>query len=77
MTSKEIEDTVKGLLAIVWGLEHNGFGRGKDLSEDEAKNMKSQVEELHAKQKIDDWNKVNRGRVINYCKEILNDLENY
>ncbi|MFB2970763.1 GTPase [Aerosakkonema sp. BLCC-F183] len=77
ITSAQIEDSVKNLLAIVWGLEHNGFGRGKNLSEDEAKDMKSQIEELHAKQKIDDWTKVNRGIVINYCKNILNDLENY
>ena len=77
MTSSQIEDIVKDLLAIVWGLEHNGFGRGKNLSEDEAKDMKSQIEELHAKQKIDDWTKVNRGRVISYCKNILNELENY
>lgn len=77
LTSEQIEDCVKELLAIVWGLEHNGFGRGKNLSEQEAKDMKSQIEELHAKQKIDDWTKVNRGRLINYCKNILNELENY
>ncbi|MEP0854829.1 GTPase domain-containing protein [Trichocoleus sp. DQ-U1] len=77
MTSAQIEDVVKDLLAIVWGLEHNGFGRGKNLSEDEAKAMKSQIKELHAQQKIDDWTKVNRGRVINYCKDNLKELENY
>ncbi len=77
MTPAQIEDNVKKLLAIVWGLEHNGFGRGKDLSEEEAKNMKSQIEELSAKQKIDDWTKVNRRIIIKYCQDILTELENY
>lgn len=84
MTSSQIEDVVKHLLAIVWGLEHNCFGRDKNLSEDEARAMKSQIEELDAKlqeldakHKIDDWTKVSPVRVINYCKDILNELENY
>ena len=77
MTSSQIEDVVTMLLAIVWGLEHNCFGRNKNLSEDKARDMKSQIEELHAKHKIDDWTKVNPVRVINYCKDILNELENY
>jgi len=77
MTSSQIEDVVKDLLAIVWGLEHNGFGRGKNLSKDEAEDMKSQIEELHDQQKIDDWTRINRGRVINYCQNILDELENY
>jgi len=47
------------------------------LSKDEAEDMKSQIEELHDQQKIDDWTRINRGRVINYCQNILDELENY
>jgi roadblock/LC7 domain-containing protein len=74
--SKTIEDIIKECLAIAWGLEHNGFGRGKSLSTDEAKEMKSQIGALFAKQKIDDWTKVNQGKVMNYCKNTLQELEN-
>ena len=70
-------DSVKGLLAIVWGLEHNGFGRGKNLSEQEANDMKSQIEELHSKQKISDWTKINLVRVIKYCNDIMEQLDNF
>jgi len=77
MTSEQIEERVKELLAIVWGLEHNGFGRGKNLSEQEANDMKSQIEELHTKQKIGNWTKISLVRVIEYCNDIMEQLDNY
>jgi GTPase Era involved in 16S rRNA processing len=75
LKSEKIEDIVKELLAIVWGLEHNCFGRCKSLSTDETKEIKSQIEALFAKQNIDDWRKVNQVNVINFCKNILDELE--
>lgn len=77
LESKSIENMIKVCLATAWGLEHNGFGRGKSLSTDETKEMESQISKLFTKQKIDDWTKVNQVNVINFCKNILDELEQY
>jgi signal recognition particle receptor subunit beta len=81
LKSEKIEDIVKELLAIVWGLDHNGFGRGRSLSREEVEKIKIQIDALFAQQNfaqqnIDDWTKVNQVNVINFCQNLLDELEN-
>ena len=75
LESKSIESIIKQCLAIAWGFDHNGFGRGKTLSTKEAKEIKTQIDHLFAQEKIDDWTKINQMKVINYCQNILQELD--
>ncbi|NJL91496.1 MAG: hypothetical protein HC916_18230 [Coleofasciculaceae cyanobacterium SM2_1_6] len=77
MTSPQIENIVKDSLAFVWGLEHKGFGRDRDLTEDEIKDMKNLVDELRTESSNYDWTNIDRRKVIDYCKNILEKLKDY
>lgn len=75
ITSEKIQDHFMYLLAIIWGLEHNCYGRNEKLSEEEVKNMISQLKKSTMNLSNINWKKIKSKEIIDYCHEIFADLE--
>lgn len=76
ITSNQIEDYFKEFLATIWGLDHNGYGRNKALSEEEVKILKTNIENIHCNLSSQDWTTIQYRKIIDRCEKIFTQLEN-
>ncbi|NEO97956.1 MAG: DUF3482 domain-containing protein [Symploca sp. SIO2E9] len=74
--SEEIEAIVIMGLATIWGLSNNGYGRGRDLSTEEIKNLEDKIRLWQSKKPQINWLNETQVNVANYCDEILEFMEN-
>lgn len=75
MKSEQIEVIVQQLLAIIWGLSYNGYGRGQELSESEINNLKDDIKNLFSQQNKLNWLKSNHAAMTDFCIKIMDELE--
>ncbi|NET08205.1 MAG: GTPase/DUF3482 domain-containing protein [Symploca sp. SIO2B6] len=73
---EEIEAIVTKGLAVIWGLSNNGYGRGRDLSTEEIKNLEDKIRLLQSKKPQINWLNETQINIANYCDEILESMEN-
>lgn len=59
------------LIAVIWGLSNNGFGRGRKLSQIEIKKLEERIEEFNSLHQKSDWKTLSKNNVIIYCQEIF------
>jgi ribosome biogenesis GTPase A len=75
LKSNQIEDWFKGFLATVWGLDHNGFGRNKALSEAEVETLTANINKIYSNLPSQDWATIQHRKIIEYCEKIFTQLE--
>ncbi|MDZ8053976.1 MAG: GTPase [Aulosira sp. ZfuVER01] len=74
MESTDIKNIAIKLIAIIWGLSNNGYGRERKLSQDEMKNIENKILNFASSYQWSDWKTISSGNVISYCEEILDKL---
>ncbi|MEA5569538.1 GTPase [Calothrix sp. UHCC 0171] len=73
ISEKEIETLIFTGIAIIWGLSNNGYGRDRDLSISESKDIICRIQNLsHNRINLLNANKVD---IIEYSEKILDILE--
>lgn len=66
--------SVKGI-AIIWGLSNNGYGRGRELSSEESKDIEQKVRHAQAACRELSFTNSNKIDILEYCEKILSLLE--
>ncbi|MBD2542842.1 GTPase [Planktothricoides raciborskii] len=75
LKSNQIEDCFKSFLATVGGLDHNGFGRNKALSEAEVKTLTANIDKIYSNLPSQDWATIQHRKIIEYCEKVFTQLE--
>ncbi|MBP0032706.1 MAG: hypothetical protein J7524_05990 [Roseofilum sp. Belize BBD 4] len=75
LPSEKLEDCFKMFCSIIWGIQYNGFGRGKDWSEIEIKEMASIIEKITTDLSSMDWTTVNRSDIVKFAELVFSELE--
>lgn len=65
---------IKGV-AIIWGLSNTGYGRGRKLSSDEARQLEEQIWRIQERFKRISLDNSNTSNIREYCEQILDKLE--
>lgn len=76
MTSEEIKNVVIECLTTIWGLSINGYGRDRELTEDETKKIEQQIRDITESFCSLNWTDLEKHTIANYCESVLEELEN-
>ncbi|MBE9183179.1 glycine zipper family protein [Microcoleus sp. LEGE 07076] len=66
---------VKGV-ALIWGSSNNGYGRGKNLTANEAEQIEKQVSQIQNLCPQINLARADKNTIIKHCEKILDQLEN-
>lgn len=66
--------SIKGI-TIIWGLSNNGYGRGRELSSNESRDIEEQVSRVQASCREINFTNSTKVEIIQYCEKILDLLE--
>lgn len=62
-------------ITLIWGLSSNGYGRGRELSSTETRDIEEQVRRIQASHREINFANSTKVEIIQYCEKILDLLE--